>query len=660
MIYLVSNQSSLYNSLLFKKVSLEEGIEKISGYSELGVDTETQGLDVYTKKLLLLQIGNFEFQVLFDITSFESKMPDKLVDHLNNSKTLYILQNAKFDLKFFFHQEVLLKNIYDTMLAETILTNGLEYSGRDLASIVKKYCNIELDKSVRGEIITKGLSDRVLLYGANDIKYLTEIKKKQLTLAKDMDLLVAIDLDNSFVIVLAYIEYCGIKLDFDKWHTRTINATKEVHKLKIQLEKQLWDDKKYEYFSGMSDLFSGKPDCILNWSSPKQTIKLFHSYGINTTLTNKGVIKETVDAKVLEPQKKEFTILPPYLKYKEKQTEISTFGDTWKAKINPITRRIHTTFKQLMDTGRLSCGNKKDGTPNLQNVPSDEETRSCFIPEEGNIMIDADYSSQEQIVLANFSKEEKLINFYAKGFKDMHSYVAFLMYPSIRKNTIEEITPESLKYIPEEFNDKRKLAKNAGFAINYGGNGSTIAKNCNISKKDGDFVYKSYFEAFPKLKDYFDLVFRRATHFGFINFNFVTRRKYFFNREENNFFKLKDQVEDLYFWSSVSNPRELQGQYNKAKSDIQRISQNYPIQGTAADITKYACILFFKEILKHNWWLIVKMVNVIHDEILIECPIYMEDEVKKILIDCMEQAGKPFCTIVSLKATANSGNHWVH
>ena len=113
MIYLVSNQSSLYNSLLFKKVSLEEGIEKISGYSELGVDTETQGLDVYTKKLLLLQIGNFEFQVLFDITSFESKMPDKLVDHLNNSKTLYILQNAKFDLKFFFHQEVLLKNIYD-------------------------------------------------------------------------------------------------------------------------------------------------------------------------------------------------------------------------------------------------------------------------------------------------------------------------------------------------------------------------------------------------------------------------------------------------------------------------------------------------------------------------------------------------------------------
>ena len=538
MIYLVSNQYSLYDSTLFENMSLEEGIEKISGYSELGVDTETEGLDVYTKKLLLLQVGNFDFQVLFDIRSFEGKIPDKLVDHFNNSKILYILQNAKFDLKFLFRQGILIKSVYDTMLVETILTNGLQYSGRDLETLAEKYCNVALDKTVREEIITRGLSDRVLLYGADDVKYLPIIKSKQLTLAKDLDLINAINLDNSFVIVLAYVEYCGIKLDFEKWHARTIKSMQDVIKLKAELEKQLWEDDKYECFSGMADLFSGAQDCIINWSSPKQTINLFKSYGINITLRFKGVEKESVDAKVLEPQKKQFTILPPYLKYKEKQTEISTFGDSWKAKINPITGRIHTTFKQLMDTGRLSCGDKRDGTPNLQNVPSDNEARACFVPEEGNIMIDADYSSQEQIVLANFSKEEKLINFYAKGFKDMHSYVAFLMYPSIRRGTIEDITPESLKYISEEFNDKRSLAKSAGFAINYGGNGNTIAVNCSISKKDGEFVYKSYFEAFPKLKDYFDLVFRRAAHFGFINFNFVTKRKYFFDRAENNYFKL--------------------------------------------------------------------------------------------------------------------------
>ena len=145
-------------------------------------------------------------------------------------------------------------------------------------------------------------------------------------------------------------------------------------------------------------------------------IDLFKGYGINVILKYKGVDKETVDAKVLEPQRKQFPIVDAYLKYKALQKEISTYGTSWKKFISPVTGRIHTTFQQLMDTGRLSCGNKRDGTPNLQNIPSDEETRSCFICEKGNIMIDADYSSQEQVVMANFSQEPNLLNFYKKGF----------------------------------------------------------------------------------------------------------------------------------------------------------------------------------------------------------------------------------------------------
>lgn len=313
-----------------------------------------------------------------------------------------------------------------------------------------------------------------------------------------------------------------------------------------------------------------------------------------------------------------------------------------------------------MITLRLSCGNKYDGTVNLQNIPSDHETRSCFIPEKGCLMIDADYSSQEQVVLANFSKEENLLNFYRKGFKDMHSYVTFLMYPEIRKVALEELVPESLHYIPIEHKDKRSLAKNAGFAINYGGNGSTIAKNCNISPKDGEFVYKSYFEAFPGLKDYFDLVFKKASYFGYVEFNSITRRKYFFNLDENDYFALREEVEDPYFWQLSSNPRDSMKRYNKAKSDIQRLSQNYPIQGSSADITKYACIIFFREILRRGWWMIVKIVNLVHDEILVECPATMVDEVKEVLVNSMIEAGKPFCTTVPLKAEAIHGDHWVH
>ena len=216
MVYLVSNQINTFSSDLFIHISLEEGINLLQGFSELGLDTETEGLDCHTKKLLLLQIGNADIQVLFDIKGFDGRIPDTLKQYLNTTKTLFILQNAKFDLKFLFKQSILIKNVYDTMLAEIIITNGLQYSGRDLATLAEKYCGVLLDKSVRGEIISKGLSDAVLMYGAKDIAFLSEIKKKQLQQAEFLDLKRAIDLDNSFVVVLAYVEFFGIKIDIDK------------------------------------------------------------------------------------------------------------------------------------------------------------------------------------------------------------------------------------------------------------------------------------------------------------------------------------------------------------------------------------------------------------------------------------------------------------
>lgn len=341
----------MFDSKRYTIISLEEGIELLSKEPELGLDTETQGLDCYTKQLLLLQIGTFDFQVLFDISSYGGKIPKELVSFLTTHKATYILQNAKFDLKFLFRQGVILTKVYDTMLAEIILTNGLQYKGRDLNSLTNKYCGQELDKSVRGEIITKGLSDSVLLYGANDIKYLQDIKRKQLAQAEALKLTRAIELDNAFVIVLAYVEYCGIKLDFNKWMIKTNKNIKKSAETKQALEDILWEDKKYSYFSGMIDMWTGKQQCILNWDSPLQVIKLFKEYGINVIEKKKGEEKETIDAKVLDPQKDKFKILPPYLEYKALQKEVSTYGESWRNYINPITKRIHTTFKQLMDTG---------------------------------------------------------------------------------------------------------------------------------------------------------------------------------------------------------------------------------------------------------------------------------------------------------------------
>jgi DNA polymerase-1 len=432
-IYLVSNEASLFDSK-FKTISLDRAIQLLSECDILGLDSETEGLDPYTKALLLLQIGNKEFQVVFDIASFGGIIPKKLVNFLNNYPNTFILQNAKFDLKFLFKQGVILKRVFDTMLCEIILTNGLEYEGRDLKSLAKKYCNVELDKSVRGEIISNGLSSAVIEYGANDVKYLPEIREKQLIEVNKYNLKGAVDLDNTFVVVLAYTEYCGIKLDYEKWKIKVLKNIETAEKYKKELEDYIYNDKKYEYFSGMVDMFTGKQECIINWDSPKQVTKLLKEYGVNTEIVIKGEKKESIDSKVLEPQQDQFPIIKPYLKYKEMQKEVSTYGYNWKNYINPITGRIHTSFTQILNTGRMSSGNKYENLPNIQNLPRGEDTRSCFISEPGNLLIDADYASQEQIVLANFSKEPNLLEFYHRGFQDINMSLNREIYFRIGQN----------------------------------------------------------------------------------------------------------------------------------------------------------------------------------------------------------------------------------
>lgn len=458
--YLVSKQAQLFDNNTFKILSLKDALNFLSKEPELSLDTETTGLDCFKDKLLLVQLGTFDFQIQFDIQSEDGVIPKELKDFMNNYPGTFILQNAKFDLQFLFRQDVLLKKVYDTMLVETIITNGLQFGGRDLKTLGEKYCGVELDKSVRGEILFKGLTNRVLEYGANDIKYLSKIKEEQLKRVKEFNLEVAVSLDNSFVVVLAYTEYCGIKLDYDKWKRKTDKEVETLNNYKEELEKFLYNDGKTQFFNGMVDMFTGTQECIINWNSPKQVVALLEDYGVNCTIYEKQVKKKTANADILSKQKKDFPILEPYLQYKKTQKEIGTYGYNWKDYINLTTGRIHTSYQQLMNTGRLSSKN-----PNLQNLPSNEATRECFVAEPGNVLVDADYSSQEQIILANFSKEENLLNFYARGFTDMHSYIAFLMYPEIRRSTLEELTPEKLKYLKKEYPKQRSIAKSAGFAI---------------------------------------------------------------------------------------------------------------------------------------------------------------------------------------------------
>ena len=119
-------------------------------------------------------------------------------------------------------------------------------------------------------------------------------------------------------------------------------------------------------------------------------------------------------------------------------------------KINPVTDRLHTSFTQIMDTGRMSSGGKNKATGeeyiNFQNIPSDPQTRKCFTNQNpSTILINCDYSGMESVVLANLSKEENLIKFYKEDLGDLHSFVASKLFKELESKGIYQDKKSSLE-----------------------------------------------------------------------------------------------------------------------------------------------------------------------------------------------------------------------
>ena len=500
------------------------------------------------------------------------------------------MHNAKFDLRFLYYYQIVPTKIYDSFLIERILTTGIDTARRSLDAVAYKYCKIELDKTVRGHIHREGLSTRVIKYAADDVKYLHQIKRKQEVALEEMKLTKTASLDNQFVLVLAYIEYCGMFMNRLDWQKKCEDDLKDLNAVKEKLDEFILENKdKYSsYIDNQLSLFEEGTKCKLNWASSKQVIPFMQSLGVDTLTKDKetGLMKHSVDKKVLGPQKKKHSIISTYIEYTEHQKVVSTYGENWFDYINPVTGRIHSNYTQIMNTGRLSSGQKgkpKQGIPqmpNMQNIPSDSRTRGCFQSEPGNLLIVSDYSGQEQIVLANKSLDKDLIRFYKEGLGDMHSFIASKIFPELSNLTLDEIK--------ENHKGKRQIAKGAGFAINYGGTGITISQNLSLSIEEGEAVYKAYFKAFPGLADYFKQEKSRALALGYVQFNNVSGRKCFIPFFDEYQKLHKEIYETDGFWESYKLEKSMDSaifknyykpkvrEYFMKKGDIERMSLNYP------------------------------------------------------------------------------------
>ena len=219
MIYLVTKQLELYDNPEYEIISVEESIEMISSWDIIQYDSETTGRDARVCDLLCAQFGNkaANTQIVVDCTTVDIR---RYKDILEN--TYIIGHNLKFDLQFLYNYSIIPRKVYDTMIVEQLLHLGypsgmISYSLKETAY---RYLNIDIDKSVRGEIIWRGLDTNVIKYAAGDVMFLEDIVEKQYEECVKKGCVVGAKLECDFVPSIAYLEWCGIKLDEKRWKAK--------------------------------------------------------------------------------------------------------------------------------------------------------------------------------------------------------------------------------------------------------------------------------------------------------------------------------------------------------------------------------------------------------------------------------------------------------
>ena len=221
MIYVVSNQTSFYSR--YSRISIKESLDIIKQWESIQYDSETLGKDAHCGKPLSAQFGSpkKDIQIVVDWTTVDIRNYKEALE-----TKLIVGQNLKFDLQWLYNYGIIPLKVYDTMIAEQLIYLGFPPAGKPggisyaLNEIAMRYLGKYIDKTVRGQIQWRGLDDEVIEYAANDVVDLVDIAKKQIEICKKRRCMRALQIEMAFVPVIAYLEWCGIKLDIDKWKAK--------------------------------------------------------------------------------------------------------------------------------------------------------------------------------------------------------------------------------------------------------------------------------------------------------------------------------------------------------------------------------------------------------------------------------------------------------
>jgi len=577
---------------------LRKAIEILATQPVVGLDTETTDLDPYTSRLRLIQLATTDRVYIVDFDRFANGNANEALAPLR--RLLEAPRPIKIAHNAKFDAKFIKHNLDVDLggLFDTLLASQLVGAG----DIEERHGLETVASRYLNEAVDKSerLSNWNFELSEAQLEYAARDAAVLLPLREKL-----IDrLKSESLVKVAQLEFecvmpvVDIELaGFYMHKERWLEQLSIVEKRRVELAEQLQQVLAEE--SSQGSLFGGPQREDINLDSQQQLTKALTRLGIP--------VPDSTRNWKLQPLAVEYPIIGTLLEYRTVQKALTSYGENMIEMINPKTGRLHADFRQIgAPTGRFACTN-----PNIQQVPHAVEYRRCFSGyPEGRKLIIADYSQIELRILAEFSGDRGFIEAFNSG-ADLHRVTAAQVFNA----SLDQVTKE-----------QRDFAKRLNFGVVYGIGAQRFALMTGLSVPDAENVLRRYFATYRQLDTYLREAANRAVSER--QARTASGRLVRFRYDEND----RQQI-----------------------SMTQRNGKNTPIQGTSADILKRALKLLRDELRETN----AKVVNIIHDEIVVEADSGEAEAVAEKVERVMRVAGEEYVKTVPVKVETEIADEWL-
>lgn len=380
---------------------VDDALPTLLAAREIGLDTETTGLNPVSDTLRLVQLATGEGVYMLDARVLDPRLLTPLFEH-PTAGPVFIGHNLKFDLRFLERAGLPMPTgarLFDTMLASQLLSAG-ERCPHNLAAVTHRALGLTLGKAEQASDWSGALTDEQRRYAALDAVVLLPLADILRTTLKEADLEGVAALEMAALPAVAWIEQTGVPLDQEAWIRLAGVAVHERDAVEEELTA----------LAGTAGLFAGTT--TTKWSSPAQVAALLRKRGhAGVTSVDEAVLQGLADEG--EP------LAPLLLRHRDASKRASTYGAEYIAHVNATTGRVHAGLLQLgSDAGRMSCVK-----PNLQQIPRLPSYRACIRPGPGRVLVKCDYAQIEMRLAAEIAGDTRLMDAFARG-EDVHTVTA--------------------------------------------------------------------------------------------------------------------------------------------------------------------------------------------------------------------------------------------